>query len=1059
MQESSHYLDDLTGVLNRRFLREQLEPRVKDWIANQSPFSVVIVDIDHFKEINDIHGHLQGDSVIKEFANFIKKAMRGTDFVIRYGGDEFICIMPRTSKHDSEKVYQRLVKQLSEQNFAGLKLTVSAGIAGFPDDADNLETIIKFADSALYDAKRSGRNRVSVQGGRRAELPVRTFIDRFEEKDLIQRTIFDKGELKIIVVSGPLGIGKTRLTREVLSTIQGKEISWADCIPLIENIAYYPIRELIRYRIERYGMTIFESIPPAYKVEIFKLLPEYASDKDQLPEGTVALTDKYRLYESVKRILEFGERDKIFIVDNMQWIDTESIEVFKYLMRSLKARPITFIFIRRLEEKNESLQAFYSYLNREFQIQEMELKTFGDKDVREMLKAVLGDEPPQDLVIYIQTESGGVPFYIEEIIRELLRSRNLFTEGEKWIFEKPEKGIVPKTLTEIILQKCSGLNREANEVLELACVIGSFDISIIKEITGYNEGHILGLINDISRLGVVRYVRNKYTFNEAVTRNAIYQNFSDGPRSQMLHHAVGMAMEKLSRDKIDEISEDLAFHFYISRDIERGIKYCLKAAQIASNKYANSNALRYYFWALELLGEPSDDDTKRVFIDTIIKMSNILYRTGKHPQAQELLEKAEKYAKDMDDRKSLIKLKKEMGEHIMYLGNYSSAIEALNESITLAREEKDYASQVYALVSLGNAHRLHNNNEEALKAYQEACKIAEDIGDRVSAVRAMFNIGNIMLDDLRYNEALEKYETALKFHQEMKNKLSEGRALNNIGNLYEELGDYKNARKSYEQALKISQETGSRHDECLNSLNLANVNVEIGNRKNAFDFAQHGLKIAIDTGNPYDEILSRICLSSVQMEYGDCSKAMETLETALKMAESINLFNVNLHSLIGRCLIYLNEIDKASAHFKKIENVIETGTTGIGTIIDLSQWYFVIGDPIKLCQIKDMLKKKAQNAKSPKIDAEIEIMEANCCILNKDYPNAENHLYNALSLMEKIESPLNIGITNYRIAQLELLLSNTDKAKKHQEKALEIFKSIDAIPWIERTTNFKPITT
>jgi len=117
MNSQTSYGDELWGVYNRRYLKEKQEEEIKTFISKNSPLSLVIVDIDHFKEVDDTYGHLKGDEIIKEFAQFLKNTLRSSDTIIRCGGDEFVCVMPKTTRKDVEWIYRRILKRCKEQRF------------------------------------------------------------------------------------------------------------------------------------------------------------------------------------------------------------------------------------------------------------------------------------------------------------------------------------------------------------------------------------------------------------------------------------------------------------------------------------------------------------------------------------------------------------------------------------------------------------------------------------------------------------------------------------------------------------------------------------------------------------------------------------------------------------------------------------------------------------------------------------------------------------------------------------------------------------------------------
>jgi two-component system cell cycle response regulator len=159
--------DDLTGLHNRRYLERQLATMVQQAVTHQKPLSVFVLDIDHFKAINDDYGHAAGDDVLREFARRVRNTVRGTDLTCRLGGEEFVVAMSDTDAALALSVGERLRQKIAEDRFRvsegqGMKVTVSIGIASLASANDTPADLLKRADEALFDAKRAGRNRVAA---------------------------------------------------------------------------------------------------------------------------------------------------------------------------------------------------------------------------------------------------------------------------------------------------------------------------------------------------------------------------------------------------------------------------------------------------------------------------------------------------------------------------------------------------------------------------------------------------------------------------------------------------------------------------------------------------------------------------------------------------------------------------------------------------------------------------------------------------------------------------------------------------------------------------------
>jgi two-component system cell cycle response regulator len=158
--------DPLTGLYNRRYMETHLAMLVEQAAARGKPLTALVLDIDYFKAINDGHGHDAGDDVLREFATRMRKSIRGIDLACRFGGEEFVIIMPETDVAVATIVAERLRRRVASEPFVihqstgSIDVTTSIGLSTLDTADDSAASILKRADQALYRAKRDGRNRV-----------------------------------------------------------------------------------------------------------------------------------------------------------------------------------------------------------------------------------------------------------------------------------------------------------------------------------------------------------------------------------------------------------------------------------------------------------------------------------------------------------------------------------------------------------------------------------------------------------------------------------------------------------------------------------------------------------------------------------------------------------------------------------------------------------------------------------------------------------------------------------------------------------------------------------
>jgi len=159
--------DPLTGLFNRRYLEETLEQEISRSSRNKYPFSVLVLDIDHFKKYNDTRGHDAGDALLVKFAQLVKNTTRKEDIACRYGGEEFVVVLPMTNIEMAQIVANKICEATRKMTIANGKdifdgVTVSIGVSSYPSQAETREDLITKADAALYKAKEGGRDQVRV---------------------------------------------------------------------------------------------------------------------------------------------------------------------------------------------------------------------------------------------------------------------------------------------------------------------------------------------------------------------------------------------------------------------------------------------------------------------------------------------------------------------------------------------------------------------------------------------------------------------------------------------------------------------------------------------------------------------------------------------------------------------------------------------------------------------------------------------------------------------------------------------------------------------------------
>ena len=827
------YLDELTGCYNRRFLHFWVNNEIKRANRYTMKFALILIDLDNFRNINNNFGHLEGDKVLIEFTDFLKKGIREVDHVVRYGGDEFIILVPNAIAEGTMALAQRLLAQLNETEILHHKIQGSAGFALFPGDGTTVEELLGRADNLMYQAKRQGKNQIGLKEEivRKLQIPSPTTIGRDDE---VNWCVIQLKEYNAIFVAGEIGVGKTRTVLEIKNRLSTKNFLRGNAYAALSNVPYHPftnmLDELLKNNFTLF-QRVFKQIPEVYQAEVMKLLPAGGRLKATKIEGL----DKYRLYNAVTEfIIKMSQLTApgatVILLDDVHWMDRASCELLDFLIRSIKDSVKIFGTYRVEEIKSSNFTQFLGIWSREKFYNQLTLAPLNEKQTDQLLKIIVG-EVPQYAAKYIYEESGGNPFFIEEILRELERQKKLYVDGRDWVFAKNLEIIIPSSVEETIKRKLTFLNPEIKIFLEMIAVFGQeFVVDIIAMASKRNVGEMLHAFDELRRLGFIKErAGENYFFGEDIVRQIVYKNISKADLIEY-HKSVGETIEHFYRSTIANYYEQLAQHFTIAKDEQKALFYSKKAALKAHNNYAHNLAISFY-------------------------------------------ENALKYEKNPEE---IFNIKFSIADTYYWTGDYDKAIQNLNDCLKInPRAFKVYEQQ-------GLVYAFTGDYKNSLQCYQAGLRYARG-SEREYMFR--FHIAKVYMRRAQFANALKECEETLKDQKKMKQPdLGFGYYI--YGVVLASLDKLEKAESYLKQGLKINRALDDKNLIAACYQNLALICLRHFNLKACENYLNMALDIDEKIGYMGGKVIARINLGALFIDY-DIPKAEDFFQKALAEAKLI----------------------------------------------------------------------------------------------------------------------------------------------------------------------------
>lgn len=909
--------DDLNPqIYNRQYFRERLKDEIKRSNRHGHPFSLIIADVDHFKEVNDTHGHLVGDQTLTSVSQVFEESVRDLDVVCRYAGDEFTVILPEANQKEAKSIAERIRKGISgypwERDLPFDILTMSVGIATYEKEESSTEIFVR-ADQAMYVAKKRGRNQViaiesltpseQARKGPVMDLSAPILVGREKECLHLQRS-FNKtlqGKGSILLIGGEAGSGKTSLVSSIERFPHFSQAFFLKGASHVETqkIPYYPFIEAITGYFQTWGKDqkqIYRQIPAVYRRELPKVIPQF-EEREPKGRGEDLPPNRLRLFQGFHLVLETMSRMKplVLFLDDLHWADETTLDLLHYIARRLGQERLLLLGTYRLEQLAKSpLENVIRSMEGERLLEKMYLNPLSRDAVYQLIDSAFpGQKVCGEFKKMVALKTGGNPFFVMEILRSLDEEDQVKVLEGGGSKESYEALALRASVQEMISHRMDELDPEILETLNYGAVLGNeFHIDLLLGLSGRNEGNLLDLLDKAVENYLIEEIPDsrgeRYRFHHALIATGLYYRMS-GRRKRFLHLRAGEVMEKHFSVKLDVVVGDLARHFFNGEDYSKAYLYAKKAGDQAKKIYANQEAIEFYTQAYAALDQSEKGNGKKVEaeFDLLLQRSEILGIVGRMEEKGKDVEKIAELSLTIKDQKRISDGYINQSYYYLQISDFPKSLKAAEKALEIKREIGDREGEAKALQRLGSVYTDMGNTSEAIKCHQRAVKICRETGDSTGEGANIFSIGVTCHFLGEFQRALKYYQDSLNIFKEQGDKWREELTLGNIGVINSQMGNYHKAIEFYNECLIISKELRDRGREGGQSINIGIALGHCGNYPEALEKFQEGLVIYQKIRNRAGEGDSLGNSGRVYTQLGNYTRALECLEKTLSIREEI----------------------------------------------------------------------------------------------------------------------------------------------------------------------------
>ncbi len=945
-------VDALTGLPGR----ESLDILKQEYQETDRVWTIIMIDVDHFKLINDIYGHLTGDQVLREVAMVLESNLREDDTMIRFGGDEFMGVFRDTRKTAALNYAERVMEDIQDVTVSrGVTFTLSMGVANsLPEDV-SLDEVIDRADKALYRAKAAGRGRISFLSDSTDNIPsdkiqLNHFVGRQSElrrlRQLLDESLSEGSRFALI--EGDAGVGKSRLASEVRHYAEFKKcrILFGECFEFGDPEPYAFLMTPVRKELD----TLSEDILVRIRGSVESLHPATA---ELLPELGVQVTEdiqffkkdrlKFRIFDDISRLLHAMSQISPFltIIDDIQWISQPDLDLLSYLIRSTREARTMFVVTMRSQEKSvPRIKQHLLSLHRTIPYLTITLKNLELQETSNLIMFALRDPNiPREFLEVIYRQCGGNPFFLEELINSMIQSGSIISgPAGQWDYRDSLDKHLPESLAQLIASRLYPLSDLSRKILRVAALASThFTLDLVSAAVGEAYFDVVESLEQPLQMGLVQTMdsgsgkKPEYRFTHDTVRHFLHRELSTEMKA--VYHA---KMAVYFEEKLEETGQDdhiipMAYHFCESSVQDKARQASLKAARLSGKRNATRETIRWYESYISLT--PEKMDPPEDVYGAYYALGNLYSLTGDGRKAEKYLSQAMELA-ETDAQKARILSRR--GSTYQSMSRFVESRMVYQEAFDLT---KDPLKQIDIMNSLSFLDYLEGDLDSAVEKISRIEKmlaVYPEDDEKMDMYRASFyTTRGIIYSAAKHGlDSAEDYEKALAIFQKHGDAMGESAVYNNMADVYPRTGQFEKALEVLKKAETINSRVGDALSLAISTYNIAVIYTSINQHKLAREYYQRYMEINVHIHNEMGMGYGNMGLGFLHEEIGDLNRAETYYREATEIFNQLGNRSQAFESAMSlvQVLLIINRIEDAEMEFHrhdiKDENLLGTGMKG-----------------------------------------------------------------------------------------------------------------------------------